>query len=101
MGFYIGIHTVLTADAVASGEVSGYNFVLRHCSFPRFADAISQGYIAQLSDPWLARLSIAGFGLFNCESIPPQQNRTKIATTYAWVVGAIPLRITDTSKLVS
>ena len=46
-----GICAVLTADAVVTGEVKCYNFVVQLCSLLRFAETISQGYCSAAQWP--------------------------------------------------
>ena len=45
--FRAGISAVHMADAVATREVKTYNFIARLRPFPRFAETISQGVLAQ------------------------------------------------------
>ena len=42
--------TVPTADAVATGEVSCYNCIVRLRSLPRFTETIGQGYVRMSKD---------------------------------------------------
>ena len=48
------ICAVFTANAVVTGEVNCYNFIVRFRSLPRFAETIGQEYVVQRNYPVVA-----------------------------------------------
>jgi len=52
------ICAVLTADAVATGKVNCYHFILRLCSLHDLWRQSARATVAQVNDLWLVRISL-------------------------------------------